>query len=250
MNKKTYFKIAKRYDKIVINKARYKAYRKLSLLTIKILNSEKIKTPYIDSKINLAWVEYIRMILNKIAIISLHNLALSKRNNNLKILDLGCGTGLSSLEFLKKDYQVTGIDFSKEMLKKARKLPFNRLIYQDLEEQLNVKDNSFDAAVLIGVSGVINNPLKLFSQVFDKLKKEGIFSLTIIKKLPNSSKLDFTSYYPEEIESIFKKAGFKTIFHEEFFGYIINNEKVMLYGYVLRKSNKKDLITNRRLHIK
>src|SRR5690349_6621722 len=39
------------------------------------------------------------------------------------ILDLGCGTGLSSLPFLERGWKVTGIDGTNAMLDRARELP-------------------------------------------------------------------------------------------------------------------------------
>src|SRR5215204_7243627 len=49
------------------------------------------------------------------------------------ILDLGCGTGLSSLLFFEKGYQVTGIDGTGAMIRRARKLPYKKVVQQDLE---------------------------------------------------------------------------------------------------------------------
>src|SRR5690349_5689703 len=51
-----------------------------------------------------------------------------------EILDLGCGTGLSSLLFFKSGYRVTGIDGTRAMIERAGKLPFRKLICQDLEK--------------------------------------------------------------------------------------------------------------------
>jgi ubiquinone/menaquinone biosynthesis C-methylase UbiE len=41
-------------------------------------------------------------------------------NKNLKILDVGCGTGRHSIELTKRGYRITGIDLSKNQLNRAR----------------------------------------------------------------------------------------------------------------------------------
>ena len=43
-----------------------------------------------------------------------------KSDKNIKILDLGCGTGRHSIELAKRGYDVTGLDLSESLLKKAR----------------------------------------------------------------------------------------------------------------------------------
>ena len=58
------------------------------------------------------------------------------------ILDLGCGTGLSSLLFFEKGYDVTGIDGTSAMVRRARKLPYKKVIQQDLESSWRVEDHS------------------------------------------------------------------------------------------------------------
>ena len=37
-----------------------------------------------------------------------------------RILDLGCGTGRHAVEFAKRGFDVTGVDFSEAMLSRAR----------------------------------------------------------------------------------------------------------------------------------
>ena len=156
---------------------------------------------------------------------------------NAKILDLGCGTGLSSLEFFNKKYEVIGIDLTPEMIKEAKKLPFKKLICQNLETPLKVKNGEFDAAVLIGVIEFIKNPLSLFKEVNKKLKPEGIFAITITKKFPKYSKAPYKNYYKKEIEPVFKKAGFKIIECKHFFGFkqLKGTQSIYYYGYVLKK---------------
>ena len=47
-------------------------------------------------------------------------LSLFKLPQNARILDIGCGTGRHSIEFAKRGYEVTGFDFTPEMLAEAR----------------------------------------------------------------------------------------------------------------------------------
>lgn len=44
-----------------------------------------------------------------------------KYDKNIKILDIGCGTGRHSIELSKRGYAVTGVDLSESMLSQARK---------------------------------------------------------------------------------------------------------------------------------
>lgn len=41
-------------------------------------------------------------------------------DKNLKIIDIGCGTGRHSIELTRRGYSVTGIDLSESLLRKAR----------------------------------------------------------------------------------------------------------------------------------
>ncbi len=194
--KKIYSDLSKNYNKLVKNRGKYTAYKKMSLLIIKEL---KLK--------------------------------------NAKILDLGCGTGLSSLEFFNKKYEVTGIDFTPEMIKESKKLSFKKLICQDLETPLKVKDKEFDAVVLTGVMEFIKNPLSLFKEINKKLKSGSIFAITIPKKFPKYSKAPYKNYYKKEIEPVFKKAGFKIIECKYFFGFrqLKGTQNIYYYGYILKK---------------
>lgn len=58
-------------------------------------------------------------------------------NKNLKILDIGCGTGRHSIELTKRGYQVTGVDLSDSQLKRARE--------KAAEQKLNINFQKFDA---------------------------------------------------------------------------------------------------------
>ncbi len=61
-------------------------------------------------------------------------------NKNIKILDIGCGTGRHSRELAKRGYNVTGIDLSPSLLNRARELA--------AEEGLNIDFRNMDARTL------------------------------------------------------------------------------------------------------
>ncbi|MBI2541423.1 class I SAM-dependent methyltransferase [Candidatus Woesearchaeota archaeon] len=96
---------------------------------------------------------------------------------NAKVLDLGCGTGISVAKFLrKKSCKITGIDFSEGMLKLARKnVPKAKFIKMDITK-MRFTENSFGAAV--SFYAIIHIPRKFHKNIYKNLhrilKKDGI----------------------------------------------------------------------------
>lgn len=74
-----------------------------------------------------------------------------------KILDLGCGTGYLSLEFLSQGFHVTGVDLSREMLQAFEEsIPSAmkqkaRLVVGDAEDFLSKNQDEFDVVVLSAI---------------------------------------------------------------------------------------------------
>ncbi len=75
-------------------------------------------------------------------------------DNSSKVLDLGCGTGYLFLEFLKKEFEVTGIDLSPEMISALEeKIPTNlkskaNLINSNALDYLEEKRNVFSLVTM------------------------------------------------------------------------------------------------------
>lgn len=160
-------------------------------------------------------------------------------SKHLKILALGCGTGLAEAPFLEKGHEVTGIDLSEKMIELAKKRPFKKLIVQDLESSINTEEN-YDLILLLSVTEFISNPLKLFKNVHEKLKDDGIFALTIPEKPKSGEETPFCMYDKKEIESIFNEAGFEVLDRKEFFGWhnkksVVYDKPVNYFGYLLKK---------------
>ncbi|MEW5995989.1 MAG: class I SAM-dependent methyltransferase [Candidatus Micrarchaeota archaeon] len=86
------------------------------------------------------------------------------------IIDLGCGAGVPVAKFLAgKGYKVTGIDFSKEMLRLARKnVPKAKFIRMDMTK-MRFGSDSFDGAV--SFYAMIHVPREKHAGIYRKLHR-------------------------------------------------------------------------------
>lgn len=104
----------------------------------------------------------------------------SHAEENDHILDIGCGTGILALKFLKKsDCQVTGIDGSPEMLavfeKKINKLGLNEKISCRYEELSNMEfdEETFDIISSTFTLHHIKDKYPMIEKIFKMLKSGG-----------------------------------------------------------------------------
>lgn len=154
------------------------------------------------------------------------------------IADLGCGTGLSSLNFFQQGYEVVGLDVTPEMLEKARQHPFKQLLCHSVDQPLPLESRSYDAAILIGVLEFLRHPLSLFQEVHRILKEKASFGLSVPHKLPveKERKLEIVTHAQEAIERLFNKAGFTIAHQQTFQGWQAKEETVTYQGYLLTKN--------------
>jgi SAM-dependent methyltransferase len=93
------------------------------------------------------------------------------------VLDLGCGTGEPASRQLAKRFQVTGVDLSEVMIRRAREaVPSGRFIRADMT-RINFPPGSFGAVV--SLYAIIHVPLVkqklLMTRIYSWLGPRGIF---------------------------------------------------------------------------
>jgi ubiquinone/menaquinone biosynthesis C-methylase UbiE len=110
-------------------------------------------------------------------------------NPEMKILDVGCGTGRHAINLATKGYKnITGIDLSPGLIKAAREVAKEKNVSIDFrvcDARELPFENEFDAALCLceGAFGLLENDAenyKVLRAVHKALKKQGIFILTTL----------------------------------------------------------------------
>lgn len=108
---------------------------------------------------------------------------------DLKILDLGMGTGQSIKPFWNKDCKICGVDISKKMLEISKqKYPRLKTFKYDISKGLkglNFKNKYFHLIIAVGVLEFIKNIKKIIKETKQLLKIGGYFIFTYELLLPN-----------------------------------------------------------------
>jgi ubiquinone/menaquinone biosynthesis C-methylase UbiE len=97
--------------------------------------------------------------------------------NQIKLLDLGCGTGRFAIPFANQlGYSVTAIDNSKEMIEKAKQKDADSRVdwlVQDVTD-LKIAESSFDVIFISHLLHHLDNPQALIQKCYQTLKPSGV----------------------------------------------------------------------------
>jgi ubiquinone/menaquinone biosynthesis C-methylase UbiE len=155
---------------------------------------------------------------HNIAIIKIHPIILSflkEQPNNAIGLDLGCGTGILTIAASKYSKEITGIDYSEEMLKqaKAKKSLGANLIYirADLSQKLPFPDSSFNYCIAGLFLHHLENIDELYKEISRVLKSGGFFIFDeFVTKPESQAQIDnpFHVNYQDPLSDA-KKQGIK-----------------------------------------
>lgn len=141
-----------------------------------------------------------------------------------KVLDIGCGAGVPVAKFLVEfGFDVTGVDFSKNMLKLAKKnVPKAEFILEDATK-LGFQDNSFDG--LTAFYSIIHIPREIHSSLFQTfhriLKPNGMMLICVgsdewegIDEY-HGAKMFWSHHSPERSLQMVKDASFHIVFDKQ-----------------------------------
>jgi len=125
-----------------------------------------------------------------------------------KVMDLGCGTGLSGQAFRDIADYLAGIDVSSKMLEQARtKKIYDDLFMGDLCEQLQQLPDLFDMFIAADVMVYIGNLEPLFVAVSNRAQPGAYFAFSIESQQEHDFTLQSTGRYAHAAAYIAKLAA-------------------------------------------
>ena len=165
------------------------------------------------------------------------------KNEQMNILDLGCGPGLYSEIFTHKGHKVTGVDFSENSINYAKTEAAKKGLYITYLHQnyleLYVPDNSFDLVTLIYTDlGVLKPDDRniLLENIKKALKPGGIFIFDVLNDKDLHEKVSPKSW--EVSEGGFWRAHPYLALSESI---LYENEKIVLSQHVVAENDRTEV---------
>ena len=140
------------------------------------------------------------------------------RNKFERVIDLGCGTGLTGKELRDISNNLTGIDISSNMVNKARELDvYDCLIEGDVVDILSSSKEKYDLFIALDVFIYIGELTKIFKTVRQCCNKNALFIFSIETQEEDGYSLLKSARYSHSEGYILKTAsdGFKLIKSQE-----------------------------------
>ena len=141
---------------------------------------------------------------------------------NLKILDVGCGTGFFTILLAKRGHQVTGIDLTPDMILHARELAKEEGADCEFHvmdaENPEYDDNTFDFVISRNLTWTLPDAQKAYKEWMRVLKPGGMFLICNECGGDNekdekwTEKIDgMTIYKDVQLKDMLEQAGFRNI---------------------------------------
>ena len=140
------------------------------------------------------------------------------RNKFEKVIDLGCGTGLTGKELRDISNNLTGIDISSNMVAKTRELDvYDRLIVGDIVDILSSSKEKYDLFIALDVFIYVGELTKIFKTVRQCCNKNALFIFSIETQEEDGYSLLKSARYAHSDDYILNISsdGFKVIDSQE-----------------------------------
>ncbi|MBA2652699.1 MAG: tetratricopeptide repeat protein [Tatlockia sp.] len=164
----------------------------------------------------------------------IHSLNLFELN---KVVDLGCGTGLTGIVLREISSHLTGVDLAKKMLAQAQeKGIYDRLIEADLLSFLSDDKEQYELAVAIDVLPYFGELDSLFAAIKERLSQNGYFIFTTEISQDKPWQLQATarfSHHPDYISKLSNNYGLALVQKEEVVARQQDEEALSVMVYVL-----------------
>lgn len=161
-----------------------------------------------------------------------------ENSQRLKILDLGCGTGLCGEKLRPLAQQLIGVDLSEKMLEVAKaKQIYDELLNLDVVEALS-KFQELDLIVAGDVFGYVGDLQEIFLRANAALKKAALFAFTVETTTEPNFVLQSNARFahnPNYIENLSAQNNFQIIKNDSVILRMQKNQPVAGYLFLLRK---------------
>ena len=140
------------------------------------------------------------------------------RNKFKKVIDLGCGTGLSGKGLRDISENLTGIDLSTNMVAKARELEvYDHLIVGDIVDTLSTSTEKYDLFIALDVFVYLGELTTIFKTVRNCCNKNSFFIFSVESQAGDGYSLLKTARYSHSEQYVLKTAsdGFQLIESQE-----------------------------------
>lgn len=159
-------------------------------------------------------------------------------SQNVKILDIGCGSGRIGKKIAEKGYNVVGLDFSSEAIKKALEIGIHAK-WCNLDEGIPEEDNFFDVVWAGDIIEHVFDPINLLKEVNRVLKSDGIAIMTIPSDVGLISRIKILFGISHQ-EQMYMTSGFYK--HHTFFTPRLIKFMLQKAGFISMEIFKKILI--------
>ncbi|OGI34875.1 MAG: hypothetical protein A2259_00615 [Candidatus Moranbacteria bacterium RIFOXYA2_FULL_43_15] len=173
-----------------------------------------------------------------------HRKKIKKDRADIRLLDIGCGSGLITKKIQEMGYLTEGLDFSQEAVNKAISNGINANVC-DLDEGISKPDGEYDVVWAGDIIEHVFDPIGLIKEISRVLKDRGALILCIPSDVGLISRIKMLIGHSYQ-EITYKKSGYHK--HHTFFNLELISFMLEKAGFKIQEVNK-ILILNKKRYL-